>query len=66
MNGRKAIVFLIKVGMIEGEEEKVRFNWGVKSLPWLVLTDKKHIVRTEGFGIDELNVKIKEPADVGS
>ncbi len=48
------------VGMIESDEEKVRFNWGVKSLPWLVLTDKKNVVRAEGFGIDELNEKIKD------
>ncbi|MHC4645316.1 MAG: redoxin domain-containing protein, partial [Planctomycetota bacterium] len=27
------------VGMIEANEEKVRFKWGVRSLPWLILTD---------------------------
>jgi hypothetical protein len=49
-----------EVGMIEGDEEKVRFNWGVKSLPWLIMTDRQHIVRAEGFGIDELDIEFKE------
>jgi peroxiredoxin len=46
------------VGMIEDNEEKIRFAWGVKSLPWLILTDKKRIVRAEGFSINELDEKI--------
>jgi len=45
-------------GMIQGNEEKIRFAWGVKSLPWLILTDDKHIVRAEGFGLTELDGKI--------
>ena len=32
----------------------------VKSLPWLVLADEKCIVVAEGFGLDELDDKIKE------
>jgi peroxiredoxin len=47
------------VGSIEGDEEKARFAWGVKSLPWLILTDNKHIVRAEGFGLTELDGKIE-------
>ncbi len=46
------------VGMVKGDEEKTRFTWGVRSLPWLILTDKKHIVRVEGFSINELDEKI--------
>ena len=45
------------VGMIETEEERIRFNWGVKSLPWLMLTDENHIVTDEGFSINELDEK---------
>jgi hypothetical protein len=33
--------------------------WGVRSLPWLILTDIEHIVRAEGFGISELEPKIR-------
>jgi Leucine-rich repeat (LRR) protein len=46
------------VGMIQGDEEKTRFTWGVRSLPWLILTDKKHIVTAEGFGLNELDEKL--------
>jgi len=49
---------LFAVGMIQGDGEKTRFNWGVKSLPWLILTDREHIVTAEGFGLDDLNEKI--------
>jgi len=41
--------------MIQGDEEKTRFNWGVNSLPWLILTDKNHIVVAEGLVLDELD-----------
>lgn len=43
------------VGMIHGDEEKTRFTWGVKSHPWLILTDKEHFVQAEGFSINELD-----------
>ncbi len=46
------------VGMVQGDEEKARFNWGVRSLPWLILTDRKHVVTAEGFGVNELNERI--------
>ena len=46
------------VGMIQNDVEKTHFTWGVKTLPWLILTDKEHIVRAEGFGINELDEKI--------
>lgn len=49
----------IPVGMIENNEEQTRFNWGVRALPWLILTDKNHIVTAEGFSINELDEKIK-------
>ena len=46
------------VGMIKADEKQTRFNWGVKSMPWLILTDKEHIVKAEGFNINELDEKI--------
>ena len=46
------------VGMVQGDEEKSRFIWGVRSLPWLILTDRKHIVRAEGFTLTELDEKL--------
>ena len=52
------------VGMVQGDEEKTRFTWGVRSLPCLILTDRKHVVRAEGFGINALNEKIGGIANV--
>lgn len=47
------------VGMIQDEEEQTHINWGVKSLPWLILTDERHIVRAEGFGLDTFDDQIE-------
>jgi len=47
------------VGMIQGDEEKTRNVWGVKSLPWLILTDRGHKVIAEGFALQELNDKLR-------
>ena len=47
------------VGMVQGDIEKTRLNWGVKSLPWLILTDSRHIVSSDGFALGELDDKIK-------
>jgi len=46
--------------MVEGDAEEVRFNWGVKSLPWLILTDAEHIIRAEGFALNELDGRLKQ------
>ncbi|TKJ37057.1 MAG: hypothetical protein CEE38_09140 [Planctomycetes bacterium B3_Pla] len=35
------------------------FTWGVKSLPWLILTDRQHVVQAEGFSLAELGEKLK-------
>ena len=48
------------VGMVESEAEKTRFTWGVKSLPWLILTGREHIVRAEDFRLSELDEKIND------
>ena len=46
------------VGMVQGDEEKIRFTWGVRSLPWLILTDTQHVVIAEGFSVAELDEKL--------
>jgi len=51
---------LFPVGMVQGDEEKTRLTWGVKALPWLILTDKKHVVVAEGFSLADLDAKIAE------
>lgn len=51
-----------KTGSLTDDFEKARFNWGATSLPHLILTDKKHIVVAEGFGLSELDAKIQAAA----
>ena len=48
------------VGMVQGDEEKTRFTWGARSLPWLILTNPQHIVRAEDFRLSELDEKIND------
>jgi len=40
--------------------ERTRAAWGAGALPWLILTDKAHLVTAEGFPLDELDAKIKD------
>ncbi len=37
-----------------------RSMWAVKALPWLILTDKNHVVRAEGFAIGDLDTVLQE------
>ncbi len=48
------------VGMIRSDEEKTRFVWGVRSLPWLILTDQNHVVVSHGFGYQDLDSQLKQ------
>jgi hypothetical protein len=43
----------------EKERDQIWREWAIKSLPWLILTDRKHIIRAEGFSIEELEEKIR-------
>ncbi|OHB67600.1 MAG: hypothetical protein A2Y77_13955 [Planctomycetes bacterium RBG_13_62_9] len=48
------------IGAIPGEADKTRFAWGVQSLPWLILAGKDHVVKGEGFGLDELGKRMEK------
>ena len=43
------------ISIVESNEEQIKFTWGVKALPWLILTNKDHIVTIEGFLINDLD-----------
>jgi hypothetical protein len=47
------------VGSIESQDAEVRYTWGVKTLPWLILADKEHVVQVEGFKVADLDQMIK-------
>ena len=50
----------LPVGMINGDWEKIRAEWGIEALPWMILTDKEQIVIAEGFSLSELYKKVKD------
>ncbi len=47
------------IGMIRADEAKTQFNWGIRARPWMILADKDHVIRAEGFGVAELAEKLK-------
>lgn len=53
----------IPSGKFDGNMQALGRTWAVQSLPWLVLTDRDHIVIAEGFPLIELDEKIKISSD---
>ena len=53
----------IPSGKFDGNMQVLGRTWAVQSLPWLVLTDRDHIVIAEGFSLAELDEKIKIGSD---
>jgi protocatechuate 3,4-dioxygenase beta subunit len=49
----------LPLGVMPDGQSMTCLTWGVRSLPWLILTDAQHVVQAEGFGIDELHLKIQ-------
>jgi len=47
---------LLTVGIIEGDPHGTLLAWGAKGLPWLLRTDKQHIVKSEGFSLGDLSL----------
>ena len=48
------------IRVIEQGFETKKMEWGVKGLPWLILTDESHVVTAEGLNLNELVVKLKD------
>jgi hypothetical protein len=48
-----------KIATMTGDLQAIRWSWGIKALPWLILTDRNHIVTSEGFLVSEIGDKIK-------
>jgi len=44
---------------LKGDDNTTQRKWCVKSLPWLILTDRQHTIIAEGFGLEEFDGKIK-------
>jgi hypothetical protein len=53
-------------GYLTGDIEKARLAWGAAALPHLILTDRRHIVVAEGFGLAEVDAKIQVASGRGN
>jgi len=47
-------------GTVQDDEAGAHLTWGLPSLPWLILTDSRHVVTAEGFSLGELDAKIEQ------
>jgi hypothetical protein len=47
------------VGHVTKEPETVRAKWGVRGLPWLILTDAEHNIVAEGISVTELGQQLE-------
>ncbi|MHC4712952.1 MAG: redoxin domain-containing protein [Planctomycetota bacterium] len=45
----------LPLGAATGDLEKVKWDWGIRALPWLVLADEGGIVRAEGLRLENLD-----------
>ncbi len=41
-----------------GKQDDILFAWNVQSLPWLILTDRNHVVKARGFPMQELGTQL--------
>ena len=64
-NHAAIIAYDIPVGTIKADIERTLLTWGVRGQPWLILTDRNHTVTAEGFGINELDEKIRPKQTLG-
>ena len=48
------------IARTSAERGKSAFEWGAQSLPWLILTDRTHIVVAEGLDLGDINEKIMQ------
>jgi protocatechuate 3,4-dioxygenase beta subunit len=52
----------IRFGKVTDNAEDTQRAWGIQSLPWLVLADRDHIIRAEGFAPAALQQEVDELA----
>ncbi len=50
------------VGRVAAKNEQTKWATSVDSLPWLILVNAEHRVTAEGFTLDELDARLKQPA----
>ncbi|MHC4646951.1 MAG: hypothetical protein ACYTBJ_15750 [Planctomycetota bacterium] len=59
------LLYLLKARRLRRETvSDLKMAWRIDKLPWLVLTDRDHVVTAEGFSLEELDEKIEENENV--
>jgi hypothetical protein len=43
----------LTAGTIQGDPYDTLMAWGARSLPWLVMTDEKHVITKAGFNLSK-------------
>jgi hypothetical protein len=55
------LLYLLKARKLRRETiSDLKMAWRIDSLPWLVLTDREHVVTAEGFNLEDLAARIKD------
>jgi len=50
----------VPVGTVAADVQEVKYTWAVQSLPWLILTDREHVVRAAGFPLSQLDRTLEQ------
>ena len=53
----------VPVSFSDKKEKTIHRVLGIRGLPWMLLTDRSHVVRAEGFDISELDIRIAQVLD---
>lgn len=49
-----------KAQMLATAFDQAQYAWGVKAVPWLILTDERHVVVAEGFSVQDLDAHLAQ------
>jgi hypothetical protein len=48
----------LALGQVKGGFDQMKAPWGIRTLPWLILTDPNHLVIAEGLAISDLDARL--------
>jgi len=52
------------VGKADADLRRMRQTWGIRSFPWLILTDEERVGRAEGFGPGDIEAVLVETEEM--
>ena len=51
---------VLPTARLSGKIDETKASWCVRATPWMILTDKAHVVKSDGFTVRELDAKLAE------